>query len=358
MIIRWNNKKEGTLTEEQKSLEEYKKQHLAKQREMLSKNSELIEDFKTYCSSFGVALSDNDFKYIQTIGIVAEHPNIIFKLNNELRKDKEGLVDFYSLSEQFEIKRFASGYLYAEKYIAMAHRYFRRGHNDYNNFAPRFTEIFWAFEHDEKEKYIALDSNKVRINVDDSMYMEFDTWYGAKFQEEISAIEDGIVKLRPPLDLEPFHIEFFFGSTYSLDIKWYTKGTVKVFQSEEFKTDKVNIELNGISYFPAKYVHSEFNTETGFFRHFDGAIHLYTEEEYFQRRDSDFNHDQKSASHIKTKSRKLFKLNGEIEIKDWVDLTSHFMTGNPLIFEYFEGKLPDRIIDTVSKLRAAKEKEN
>ncbi len=346
------------MKEQQKIFEEYRKQQLEEQKEMMSKNSELIEGFKTYCKNFGIVLSDNNFKYIQTIGIVAEHPDIIYKLNNALEQDKEGLIDFATLNEQFEIKKFVSGYLYSDKYMAMAHRYFRRGHNEYSNFSPRFTEIFWAFNHDEKEKYIALDSNKVRINVDDSMYMEFDTWYGAKFQEEISTIEDGIVKLRPPLDLEPFHIDFFFGSTYSLDIKWYTKENIKVFQSEEFKTDKVNIELNGIPYYPAKYVHSEFDMETGFFRHFDGAIHLYTEEEYYQRRDSDFNHDQKSNSHIKTKSRKLFKLNGEIEIKDWVDLTSHFMTGNPLIFEYFEGKLPDRIIDTVSKLRASKEKED
>ncbi len=346
------------MTEQERIFEQYKKQQLEEQKEMLSKNSRLIEEFKIYCKNFGIMLSDNHFKYIQTIGIVAEYPDLIYKLNNALKKDKEGLIDFATLNEQFEIKRFASGYLYSDKYMAMAHSYFRRGHNKYSNFSPRFAEIFWAFKHDDKEKYIALDSNMVRINVDDSMYMEFDTWYGAKFQEVISNIEDGIVKLRPPLDLEPFHIEFFFGSTYSLDIKWYTKENIQVFQSEEFKIEKVNIELNGINYFPAKYVHSEFDKETGASRHFDGAIHLYTEEEYYQRRDSDFNHDQKGESHIKTKSRKLFKLNGKIEIKDWVNLTSHFMTGNPLIFEYFEGKLPDRIIDTISKLREAKEKEN
>lgn len=343
------------MTEQQRFFEEYRKQQLEEEKEMLSKNSELIDNFKAYCNRLGIVLNESNFKYIQTIGIIAEYPDIIYKLNNELKEDKEGLIAFSTLKEQFEIKQFASGYLYSERYMAMAHRYFRRGHNEYNNFAPRFTEIFWAFNHDEEEKHIALDPNKVRINVDDSLYMEFDTWYGAKFQEDISTIEDGIVKLRPPLDLESFHIDFFFDSTYSLDIKWYTKKSIQVFQSEEFKTEKVKIELNGISYFPAKYVHSEFDKETGTFRHFDGAIHLYTEDEYYQRRDSDFNHDEKGELHIKTKSRKLFKLNGKIEIKDWVNLTSHFMTGNPLVFEYFEGKLPDRIMDTVSKLREAKE---
>lgn len=342
------------MTENEKIFEEYKRQQLEEQKEMLSKNSQLIQDFKEYCKQFDIDLKDTDFKYIQTIGIVAENPNLVFKLNKNLGQDKEGLIDFATLKKYFQIERFAAGYLYSEKFMAMAHQFFRRGYNQYSNFSPQFTEIFWTFNHDEKEKYISLDSNKVRVNVSDRMYMEFETWYGAKFQEEISTIDDGIVRLRPPLDLESFEIDFFFGSTYSLDIKWYTKKHIKVFQSEEFKTENVKVELDGSEYHPAKYVHAEFDTKEGTFRHFDGAIHLYTENEYQQRKDTDFNHDEKSDSQIKTKSKKLFKLNGKIEIKDWVELTSHFVTGNPLVFEYFEGKLPDRIIDIVSKLRESR----
>jgi len=233
----------------------------------------------------------------------------------------------------------------------MAHPFFRRGYYQGNNFSPRFIDMFWQYPNKENDRYIALDMDRVRVNVDDSMYMELDTWYGAKFNKNPEEIEDGIVKLRPPLDLEPFDIEFFFGDTYSLDIKWYTKENIKVFQAEEFKAEKNTIEIDGSIYYPVRYVHSEFDITSKSFRHFDGAIHFYTEEEYFQRRDSDFNYNDKNDLKVKTVSRKIFKINGSISMNDWIELTSHFLTGDPLVFEYFEGKLPDRVIETVQKLR-------
>ncbi len=100
--------------------------------------------------------------------------------------------------------------------------------------------------------------------------MELDTWYGAKFQRNISDIEDGVVKLRPPLDFEPSDIEILFGNTYSLDIKWSSKKDIKVFQSEDFKAESSKIIRNGKEYFPARYVHAEYDSLTGKFRHFDG----------------------------------------------------------------------------------------
>ena len=119
---------------------------------------------------------------------------------------------------------------------------------------------------------------------------------------------------------------------------------------EEFKADKSRIKKNGSEYYPVKYIHAEFDINAGTFRHFDGAIHFYTEEEYYQRRDNDFNYNSKNSLQLKTISQKLFKVNGQVTIEEWVNLVSHYLTGNPLIFEYFEGKLPDNILDTVEKL--------
>jgi len=342
------------LTEREKILENYRKHQLEEQAEQLSNNSELIENFIKHCNKKGIEISNNDIRYVQTIGIVAFYPNLVNLLNNKIEVDKEELVSFDILNKEYSKQPFASGFLFSDNYMIMAHPYFRRGHYENNNFSPRFIEIYWNYDKVNNDKYIALDLDRVRINVDNLMYMEFDTWYGAKFKKKISDIEDGIVKLRPPLDLEGFDIEFFFGNTYSLNIKWYTKNGIKVFQAEEFKAENSRVTKNGIEYFPAKYIHSEFDEKAGTFRHFDGAIHFYTKEEYFQKRDTDFNYNNKNDLQIKTLSQKLFKLNGEIKIDDWVELTSHYLTGNPLIFEYFEGKLPDRIIETVEKLRISR----
>lgn len=339
------------MSEHKEIIENYKKHLLEEQKEELSKNSTLIDDFIALCKSRNIELTKDNFSYIQTIGIVAEFPNILYLLNNNFKLDKEELISFDTVLSDSEQKDFITGYLYTDKYMIMAHPYFRRGHYDNNNFAPRFIEKFWKFKKPNCIKYIALDFNRVRVNVDTLMYMEFDTWYGASFKEDVSTIEDGIVKLRPPIDLEPFDIEFFFGNTYSLDIKWNSKNDIKVFQAEEFKEASSKIQKNGKEYFPVKYIHAEFDTSTNKFRHFDGAIHFYTESEYYQRRESDFNYNNKSNNQLKTVSQKLFKINGEIEVLDWVDLTSHYLTGNPLVQEYFEGKMSDDLIDTVEKLR-------
>jgi hypothetical protein len=336
-----------SLTEMQRN---YLKRQLEEREENMTKHSSLIQDFIKYCDSKQITLTIDNFDYIQTIGIVAKYPNIVSLLNDKVTIDKEELVEVDILESEFKKQRFASGYFYAEKFMVMAHPYFRRGHYDNSNFAPRFIEIFSEFNKKEIQKYLAIDNDRVRINVDSNMYMEFDTWYGAKFINTISDIEDGIVKLRPPLELEPFDIEFFFGNTYSLDIKWTSKNGIKVFQAEEFKADKSRIIKNGNEYYPVKYIHAEFDMNTGMFRHFDGAIHFYTEEEYYQRRDNDFNYNNKSSLQLKTLSQKLFKINGQVTIEEWVNLVSHYLTGNPLIFEYFEGKLPDNILETVEKL--------
>ena len=152
-------------------------------------------------------------------------------------------------------------------------------------------------------------------------------------------------------------ISFFFSDSYALDIKWYTKDNIKVFQAEEFKTEKIKVEKDGIEYFPVRYVHAEFDLDKNYFRHFDGAIHYYTENEYLSRRDSDFNYNSKTESHIKTKSEKLFKINGEISIETWIEYTSHFFSKNSLAYEYFEGKYPKHIIELLEKVNNQKSNE-
>nr|WP_315396817.1 hypothetical protein [uncultured Sphingobacterium sp.] len=339
------NKKADTLNA-------YKKFLAEERTEELAKNSTLIEEFINFCKTKQIQLTIDNFDYVQTTGIIAYYPNLVHLLNDVIAKDKEELVEVSMLEKEYKKETFAAGFYYSDKYMVMAHPYFRRGHNERNNFAPRFLDIFWGYEKENIQKYIAIDSDRVRVNVDNSMYMEFDTWYGAKFKETVSDIEDDVVKLRPPLDLEPFYINSFFGDIYSLDIKWTkSKDGIKIFQAEEFKVEQCRILKNGKEYYPVKYLHAEFDSEIGAFRHFDGAIHFYTEEEYYQRRDDDLNYNIKNSFQLKTLSQKLFKVNGVVTTEEWIELVSHYLTGNPLIFEYFEGKLPDNITEIIDILR-------
>lgn len=320
------------------------------EKEELEKNAEMISSFKRFMSKKKVALTDENFKYIHTVGLIVTYPNIVNLLYPD-EIDKESLFSFQKLCQVFEKKVFNEGCLYAENYILMASPYFRRGFHETNNYAPRFIEFFWNFSEADIETYISLDMNRVRINVDNSSYMEFDTWFGAKFNNDISQIPDGTVKLRPPVEIDESLNSFFFQNAYSLDIKWATKDHIKIFQSEEFKTDEVKIKRNDNVFYPVRYIHAEYDLDKGYFRHFDGAIHFYTETEYFNRRNSDFNYNNKNANHIKTDSQKLFKMNGKIDICKWIDFSSHFYHGNPLMFEYFEGKYPQHIEEILEKVR-------
>lgn len=182
-----------------------------------------------------------------------------------------------------------------------------------------------------------------------------DTWYGAQFNNKIDLIPDGIVKLRPPMDVEYTYISSFFRNSYSLDIKWTTKNNIKSFQAEEFKTEEIKIIKNNVEYFPVRYIHAEYDLQKGYFKHFDGAIHFYNENEYYSRRDSDFNYNNKNQGHIKTLSQKLFKMNGIVSVNTWIKFCSHFFAGNPLIFEYFEDKYPNHINEILEKLRLRNE---
>lgn len=331
----------------------YAQYQLDQAQQELSENAGRIAAFQSHCENLGITLTSEHFSYVDTIGIVATYPDIVTSLCDDLRPDKDGLLDFGLLTTHYDRRFPCSGFLYADNFMLMAHPYFRRGYHEDSNFAPHFVLQFWQLNlsNHNLEPAIAIDADRVRINIDSRAYREFDTWMGASFKEDIVSIPDGIVKHRPPLDIGDFMIGFLFADTYSLDIKWSTKDGIKTFQAEEFKNEKVTVVRNGIEYFPSRYIHAQFDLELGKFVHFDGAIHFYTLDDYCARIDEDFNYNAKHNLQIKSDSMKLFRINGIIETETWINFTSHFFTGDPLIFEYFEGKFSDRLVETLAKIR-------
>lgn len=321
-------------------------------RSELERSAELIEHFTQVAASSGVVLDSASFSYVQTIGIVATAPGLARKLLNIVPSERDGLYAFDEIAQRLPPDRFQEGYFVSKDYMLMAHPCYRRRMHPMANWAPRFIDLFWRLNSANIKKFIAIDEDRVRINVDGSAYMELDTWYGAPFNEEVSEIENGTIKLRPPLDLDPSYIDMFFAQNYCLDIKWSEADRIKTFQALEVKTQDSQIVVDNQTYFPARYLHAEFDLSAGVFRHFDGAIQLFTEEEYFRRRDSDFNMTSKNQEHIKARSQKVFKLNGSLTVDLWVEFCCHFFTANPLTFEYFTGAYPDHVTNIVAKVRA------
>lgn len=325
----------------------------AESRKQLAAAAELISRFKTLAATKGLILSPESFEYIQTTGIVAKAPGIVQALLGPMRTERDGLLSFNEIASRFRVSHDREGCFIGPDFVLMAHPYYRRGMHPLNNWTPRFIELFWRFNSPSVERFIALDEDRVRIDVDREGYFEADTWYGAPFDEEIRSIKPGVVKLRPPLDVEPRHVAFFFADVYCLDIKWSESDGVKSFQALEVKNEDVRVEVGGVHYFPARYLHAEFDLAANCFRHFDGAVQLFTEDEYFQRRDSDFNMTMKNTAHVKARSHKVFKINGSLTTDDWVEFCCHFFAANPLTFEYFGGSYPRHVDQALERIRAS-----
>lgn len=317
----------------------------------LADAADLIAKFTAFAASKGVNLTADSFEYIQTTGIVANAPGIARALLGPLKVERDGLLSFNEILNQLPHGSYSEGCFWGDDFILMAHPCYRRGMSSLNNWAPRFIDIFWGLDGPGIEKYIALDENRVRIDLDVGGYVEADTWYAAPFDEDVRNLKSAIGKLRPPLDLESRHISSLFADVYCLDIKWSESDGIKTFQALEVKTEKVRMEVGGKYYFPARYLHAEFDIAANCFRHFDGAIQLFTEEEYFQRRDSDFHMTMKNSAHVKARSHKVFKVNGPLQTKDWVELCCHFYVANPLTFEYFNGEYPRHLTETLARIK-------
>jgi hypothetical protein len=338
--------------DEQEMMKRYFEQLENEKYNELARNSKEIEKFSDFCRSFGVEILPNDFDYLQTTGLVAQQNSLLNRIFIELPKDKDGLFSWNSLRELLTKSEQMPGYIPTDNFVAMVHPYFRRGMHTVNNFSPRFIDLFWEVDDSQIDAYIALDSDRVRPTLDSRFYMEADTWFGAPFDENVENVPDGISKLRPPLDIESHINSFIFKDAYSLDIKWSTKGNIKTFQALEFKQSDIVIEMDGITYHPVRYIHAEYDLSNKCFRHFDGAVHHYLPHEYSHRRDMDFNVDNKSESAYKAVSVKLFKFNGSFSVDFWVNFSCHYLTGNPLVFEYFSGNYPNHVVDALERIRA------
>jgi len=320
-------------------------------RQELERSAESILRFIELAATKGVSLNSSNFKYVLPIGVVASAPNLGLTLLGPIQKERDGLLSYDELTSRLEPSGMQSGYFVGPSYMLMAHPCYRRGMYQDANWAPRFIDVFCAFDRPDVKKFLAIDEDRVRIDVKGPGYFEADTWYGAPFDDDVRNIKSGIVKLRPPPDIDPSYVDFFFAQAYCLDIKWSEANGIKTFQALEIKTEDVQIDMDGVTYYPARYLHAEFDIDGNSFRHFDGAIQYFREDEYFRRRDSDFNMPTKDPEHIKARSKKVFKLNGPLPTGDWVDLCCHFYTANPLTFEYFTGSYPNHLVEALSKIR-------
>lgn len=308
-------------------------------------------EFSAYAAEKGIVAGDIKYCFKEKIGMLACIPNIVKLLLPCTFRDKDGLYSINALLKTMHQPDGMRGSLQADKYILLFSKFFRRGYCSGMNWTPYFVDLFWTHCIDEsKECFIRFDEDRVQINLDGRRYIELDTWYGPKYNDDIEQIQDGNVKHSIPLDLSTRMKRDLFGDIKTWDLNWSTSGKMKTFQAMEFRDSNVLEDINSIKYHPVKYMHSVYDLGRQKFNHIDGAMMFLKPEEYEQRVNSDFG-EKRKGSRFHPKYMKLFKVNGSIIEEDWISLVSHFFHRNYLIHEYFTGSFPERIQQHIDEYR-------
>ena len=150
-----------------------------------------------------------------------------------------------------------------------------------------------------------------------------DTWFGPAFCAK--RIDDpasvGLtVHRRNKHSLFEMKLEF-------TDFLWSYSDGIKTFEIEEACAKS---ELHSDKYYFNRYVHSERDVSAKQFRHLDGAVKVFLKSTYDRRRE---NHlpDTKFAD----KKLKLWRIDGDIPLDEWLNLIVLFFKSNEMIIEYF-----------------------
>ncbi|QED27159.1 hypothetical protein FRD01_07860 [Microvenator marinus] len=233
--------------------------------------------------------------------------------------DEDGLL---ILGDEFEP---VDGVVFYKSHALWYHQFLRRGFTSSPNFD--FLAPFIRYYHDTKRTNtfrVAIDHSRLMSREDYSRVYEFDTWFGPPFDTATLDDPDAVgltVVARNKTSLFELtnHLHF-------TDFLWTYKEGIKTLQIEEVH-DKADALGN---YIINRYVHAERDIDAGVFRHLDGAAKVYTLTGYDKRKEIHL--PEARSCHRKPK---LWRIDGEIDLKTLSSLVSLFYKSNEMIIEYF-----------------------
>jgi hypothetical protein len=221
------------------------------------------------------------------------------------------------------------GIRYGE-YFLHYHQFLRRGFSSNPNFD--FLGKLARYRRDTRDANtfrIAIDHRRIMKFDDYRQVMELDTWYGPKFDRD--KLDDPnlvgltvVGRIHPnSLDSYPLEKTEFFWKTNEGE-------SVKTLEIEELSAASNPYENWHIN----RYVHAERDMLNRTFRHFDGAAKVYAQHNYHERISQTMPKNACPAHYTK-----LFRIDGAIDLDDWLGLVSMFYKGNEMVIEYFDPKL-------------------
>jgi hypothetical protein len=246
----------------------------------------------------------------------------VLKAYPELRDklDEDGLLH---IDEEFGL---LDGGIAYKGHVFHYHQFLRRGYTSNPNFdfICRFIACYHRTRSDNQFR-IAIDHRRIMPKEFYQHIIELDTWFGPRFDPEklddpqaigltvVKRNKDSLFELTNRLD----RTEFF----------WSFRRGIKTLQIEEISDEGYQFD----HYYVNRYVHSERDTQKKVLRHLDGAVKVYLQDGYKDRLNSYMPDRARSYSKIK-----LFRVDGDIAIDNWIELISFFYKSNEMIIEYFD----------------------
>jgi hypothetical protein len=227
-------------------------------------------------------------------------------------------------------------------HILHYHQFLRRGFSSNPNFD--FLGKFIRYYYDSKGKNqfrIAIDHRRIMPKEFFRQQGEKDAWYGPRFDR--SRLDDPrAVGLTVIANNLPEGHRWLFPDLERTEFYWKHDDGIKTFEVEELSGRSNLLD----SYYLNRYVHSERDIRRMVLRHFDGAVKVYTHDSYENRLSARMPRAPKSFKKIK-----VFRIDGDIPIDEWIELISFFYKGNLMITEYFDPEQYAAILRDVLGLR-------
>lgn len=265
----------------------------------------------------------NYFSFKQVINYNLKNSEVL-KVYPELsvKLDKDGLL---CIDDNFTLHE---GGIEYKSHMLHYHQLLRREYTSNPNFD--FLGRFAGYYRQSKENNsfrIAIDHYRIMPKELYKHFYEFDTWYGPPFDfnkiDDPSAVGITLVKRNK---------DSLFELTNSLDrteFYWSFRNGIKSLQIEEISSNGYKFE----NYVFNKYAHSERDTAGKIFRHLDGAVKVYLEDSYLVRNKTFLPDEAKCYKKIK-----LWRIDGHIDLENWINTISFFYKSNEMIIEYFNPK--------------------
>lgn len=239
--------------------------------------------------------------------------------------DVDGLLPLALILKNFEYLSQGVFKHKASELCLFAHEFFRRSQSRFNCFHFFFLDAFVAIAGLPESTFkIRLDKHMIGYAPTFHERGELEYHYGPKYNDDISKMKMGLSRFECTPAERAYH------NVSSTEFYWKKEKEEFAFELEELKDDP-SPEAGEL--YHCRYIHSYYREDSDSFRHFDGAIRSYDMQQMVDRVDKTFVQYGRKAQY-----KKLFRIDGKLPLASWKSLITHYMQGNPLIYEYFDLK--------------------